>query len=85
MSSKQICQKWPESSIVDEIGLGSLDTVTYEITDFVSDSEPFSMTATYTAGYDDTTACVKFMYNETAEVPQFVYENEEPTNTFVSA
>ena len=42
------------------------------------------MTATYTAGFEHRTAYVKFMYNETAEVPQFVYEEEEPTNAFVS-
>ena len=42
------------------------------------------MTATYTAGFEHRTAHVKFMYNETAEVPQFVYEEEEPTNAFVS-
>ena len=80
----QICQVYSLTSILTEWGIGSLKTVTYEIKNFTSPSKPFSMTATYTAGTAIRIAYVKFIYNETAEVPQFVLEKNSPTYEFVS-
>jgi hypothetical protein len=77
-----ICQVYSLTSILTEWGIGSLKTVTYEIKNFTSPSKPFSMTATYTAGTAIRIAYVKFIYNETAEVPQFVLEKNSPTYEF---
>ena len=65
-------------------GLGSMDTAQYTITNYNPSAKYFSMRVTYSMGAGGRQTVVDFVYNQSAQTPDFVWDSENPTNHYVS-
>ena len=68
----------------EQFGLGSIDTAQYTVTNYDTSAEYFSMSVTYSMGAGGKQTVVSFVYNQSAQTPDFVWDSENPTNHYVS-
>ena len=68
----------------EQFGLGSMDTAQYTVTNFDPSAKYFSMSVTYSMGAEGRQTVVSFVYNQTAQTPDFVWDSEIPSNHYVS-
>ena len=67
----------------EQFGLGSMDTAQYTV-NYDPSAEYFSMSVTYSMGAGGKQTVVSFVYNQSAQTPDFVWDSENPTNHYVS-
>ena len=61
-----------------------MDTAQYKITNYDPSAKYFSMSVTYSMGAGGRQSVVSFVYNQSAQTPDFVWDSEKPLNHYVS-